>query len=132
MTDASVERHAVARTHDHDVGAFDFADGKLADFAVAFDARGLRAQFAQGFDGAPRLFHRAVLERVTEAEEKQQERALEPGAEKGRADGSKHHQRLDVNDALSQRDQCTADRKETARDHRQGEQHGRTRGLEAR
>ena len=73
------------------------------------------------FEGAPRLIHGAMFERMPEAEQEKQKRSLEPCAQKTRADRRQHHQCLDIEEPLPQRDQSSANRIEPARNQRQNE-----------
>src|SRR5262245_1168049 len=63
-----------------------------------------------------------MFERMPETEQEKQKRPLEPRAQKARADRRQHHQCLDVEEALPQRDQSASHGKEAARNQRQNEQ----------
>jgi hypothetical protein len=58
---------------------------------------------------------------MPEAEQEKQKGSLEPRAQKTRADRRQHHQRLDIEEPLPQRDQSAAHRIKSARNQRQNE-----------
>jgi hypothetical protein len=62
---------------------------------VADDDRRIGREFGQRFDGALGASHRVVLERMTQAEKEQQQRAFGPGAQRGGAGGGDQHQGVD-------------------------------------
>src|SRR5262245_21838595 len=62
-----------------------------------------------------------MFERMSEAEQEEQKSPFEPCTQKTCADRRKRHQRLDIKDALPQRDKCSTHGKEPARDQCQKE-----------
>ncbi len=117
----AVQRNSVAGANDDDIPAFDLFDWNFFQLASGFDARGFRSQFAKSIKGAPCSFHGAVFQCVSQAEQKQQKRAFEPGTQKRRADSGQHHQRFDIYDSLTQRQQRATNREKASGNQGQNE-----------
>src|SRR5690606_23658666 len=89
-------------------------------------------ELRQRADGVASAAHRVAFEPVTEGEEKQQQRTLEPLAQDGRADRGEQHEEVDLELARTERDDDLLDREPGSEDVGEHEDACRDDGGEAR
>ena len=100
--DHAVDGQPLARFDDYHVAQPQVFDLDQHLQLAAAHQRFLGAQFDQRLDGAAAASQRIVLQGVAQREEEEQDRALAPVTDDGRADGRQHHQQVDVDDPVAQ------------------------------
>ena len=96
LDDHAVGRDPLVGTDDDGVTDAEVLDGHLGLGAVTADAGRRRGQLRQRLDGPACAAHRVAFERVADGEQEEQERALEPLAERGGAGRGHEHQEVDL------------------------------------
>ena len=94
--DEAVGRQAGIGLDDHDVAERELLHGDVDQGPATPHGRGPRREFGQRLDRPLRAPHGVMLEGMPEAEEKQQEGALRPLAERGCARCRHEHERVDL------------------------------------
>ena len=94
--DEPVGRDPLVGPHDHGVADAQFLDRHLNHVIAAPHAGGRRGEFGQHLDCPPRPAHRVVLQRVPNAEQEQQQPALEELAQRRSPGRGDEHQEVDL------------------------------------
>ena len=93
----AVGRNARVRPHEHAVTNDELLDRDLLLLAaLASDDGGLGGELRQRLDGTAGTAHGVSLEGVAEAEEEEEQRPLDPLAQRPRSGGGDEHQKVDL------------------------------------
>ncbi|MCY1172516.1 hypothetical protein D9M73_126520 [compost metagenome] len=111
----TVGGQSFVRTNHDDIADLERADRHLHGAIFPPHRCRFRSQFSQGLDRPAGPAHGVVFQRVAEAEQKEQQRALGPFAERSGTDRGHQHQSVDLEAASAQVLKSLFDGKEAAK-----------------